>query len=142
MTNYVAKSVIAYQQQFARVAVIPFTFQTAINAGATFIPGLQLPPGAIPFGAPSLSVTTAFDSTTATVSVGTVGSPAANLAATSVKAVAVTALTVAAATTTQNLGLTFAVTGTPTVGAGVVYIPYIQPYGADFNVGNNQQPTL
>lgn len=120
-------------QQYKRVAVCAFSYADVAAGG--FFEGLNLPPGAIPT-AGALNVLTAFDTgTTATVSVGPVGSPTANLAATTLKATGTTALSALPAVQTGESegGITIALVGTPaTKGYATVYIEYIQPGVSDW----------
>lgn len=145
MTQYTAKTITDYQQQRKKVAVLPFKLVDANNAGANFVGGIQLPPGAAAVGG-GLVVQVAFNTgTTATASVGTAASGAANLAATTLKATGITALTTLPgySATAQTIGVTFAQTGTAaTAGQGFVYIEYILPYVGDFSVGNDIEVNL
>lgn len=144
MTAYTPKTLNTFQQQYVRCATSPFMFNDPVTLAGGFNQTMTFPPGAIIIGG-ALNVITAFDTgTTATVSVGTSGSPAVTLAATDIKTVASTAITVPAAVTTElNLGLTFTSVGTvPTAGEAVVYINYIMPYGADFSVGDDASVNL
>lgn len=142
MTVYAPQKPAKFQNQFFRAAVFTINSVDAVASAGAFIPAFQLEPGVIPVDQ-NLVVTTAFDSaTSATVSVGTQASPASFLAATSVKATGTTAIVVPISNTATNGGLTFAIVGATTVGQLTVYVTYIRPYGADFSVGDNQQPTI
>jgi hypothetical protein len=140
MTTIAAKPAKGFTGQYLRVLSFPYDFNDANTTAATAV--AELPPGAIPL-AGALAVTTAANSSTNTVAVTQTDMADANsvtlLSATDIKTVAVTAINAPAPVAYgSKIKVTFAKTGSAaTAGAGVVYLPYILPSGADFSQGDD-----
>lgn len=140
MTTIAVRKANGFTGQYLRVLSFAYDFNDANTTTATAV--AELPPGAIPL-AGALVVTTATDSSTNTVAVTRTdmadGNSATLLGATDIKTVATTAITAPAPVAYgSKIKLTFAKTGSAaTVGAGVVYLPYILSNGADFSQGDD-----